>query len=141
MSDLQLKVSKTIHAPIDKVFDSWLDAETLSRFMLPMPGMENPEVETNPVVGGEFTITMRVGDNSVPHTGNYIEIDRPRKLVFSWNSPASPDDSVVTLNLTKIDEQQTNVELTQIRFIDEQHRSNHEGGWGNILLSLSEQVS
>ena len=141
MTDLTVNVSKTIEAPISKVFDAWLDPSTLAKFMLPMPGMENSQVENEAHEGGAFTIIMQVGDNKVPHTGKYIKIDRPRKLVFTWVSPESVDDSIVTLDFTELNDNQTNIELSHVKFIDEQRRSNHEGGWGNILSKLSEVVN
>ncbi len=36
MTDLIVNISKTIQAPIEKVFDAWLNPETLSQFILPM---------------------------------------------------------------------------------------------------------
>ena len=141
MTDLSINISKTIRAPISKVFNSWLDPETLAKFMLPMPGMETPEVQNDARVGGAFTIIMRVGANKIPHTGKYLQIDHPKKPVFSWISPESVDDSVVTLNFTETGKNHTNVELTQVKFIDEKRRANHEGGWGNILSSLDEVLS
>ena len=137
MTDLIVNVNKTIHAPILKVFNAWLDPKTLSQFILPMPGMQNPEVETDPREQGEFTILMHVGDDKIPHTGKYIKISPPDKLVFSWESPFSTADSTVTLNFTKIDENTTHIDLTHVKFPDEESRSNHEGGWKNILTELN----
>ena len=140
MTDLTVNVSKIIEAPITKVFDAWLDPNTLAKFMLPMPGMEDSQVENEPHERGAFTIIMQVGDNKIPHTGKYLEIDRPKKLAFTWESPESVDDSVVTLNLTKLSDNKTNIELIHVKFIDEKRRSNHEGGWGNIINKLNEVV-
>ena len=120
------------------MFDAWLDPVMLSRFILPAPGMPQPEVENDAREGGRFTIVMHVGDDNIPHTGSYLTIDRPGKLVFSWESPYSTDDSTVTLNLTAIDETTTRVELTHVKFLHEEARSDHEGGWGNILDKLDE---
>jgi uncharacterized protein YndB with AHSA1/START domain len=136
MTDLTVNITKTIHAPIERVFDAWLNPETLSQFMLPMPGMPQPQTETDAREGGNFTIIMQVGDNKIPHTGKYLEISRPDKLVFTWESPFSTDGSIVTLKFTEVGENKTCVELTHIKFIDEETRENHEGGWGNILESL-----
>jgi uncharacterized protein YndB with AHSA1/START domain len=136
MTDLTVNITKTIHAPIEEVFDAWLNPETLSQFMLPMPGMPQPQTETDAREGGNFTIIMQVGDNKIPHTGKYLEISRPDKLVFTWESPFSTDGSIVTLKFTEVGENKTCVELTHIKFIDEETRENHEGGWGNILESL-----
>ncbi len=136
MSDLVLSVNKRINAPIEKVFDAWLDAATLAKFILPMPGMPEPEVENSPKQGGRFKIVMHVGENDIPHTGEYLEINRPNRLVFTWKSPFSTDDSTVTIDFTKTADNVTDVKLTHVRFIDEEARLNHEGGWANILDAL-----
>jgi uncharacterized protein YndB with AHSA1/START domain len=141
MTDLTINVSKIIKAPITKVFDAWLDPGTLAKFILPMPGMENSQVENEAREGGEFTIIMQVGDSKILHTGKYIEIDRPHKLTFTWESPESADNSIVTLNFTELNDGKTNIELTQVKFIDEKRRLNHQGGWGNILSKLNEVIN
>ncbi len=136
MTDLTVNVTKIIHAPIERVFDAWLNPKMLSQFILPMPGMPEPQAHTDAREGGNFNIIMQVGDDKIPHTGKYLEINRPNKLVFTWESPFSTDGSTVTLKFSDIGENKTNVDLTHIKFIDEERRANHEGGWGNILESL-----
>lgn len=138
MTDLTVNITKTVHAPIEQVFDAWLNPELLTRFILPAPGMPQPEVENEPREGGRFTIVMHVGDDRIPHTGSYLELDRPHRLRFSWESPYSTDDSTVTLDFAEIDSTTTRVELTHVKFLHEEARSGHEGGWGNILDRLSE---
>lgn len=138
MTDLTVNITKTVHAPIEQVFDAWLNPELLTRFILPAPGMPQPEVETDPREGGRFTIVMHVGDDRIPHTGSYLELDRPHRLRFSWESPYSTDDSTVTLDFAEIDSTTTRVELTHAKFLHEEARSDHEGGWGNILDRLNE---
>lgn len=141
MNDLTVTVSKTIQAPIETVFDAWLNPELLAQFMLPMPQMACPEVKCEPVLGGRFEILMQVGENKVPHTGEYLTMERPNTLAFTWVSPASLEDSVVTLNFSSADNNATKVDLTQVKFIDEQHRDNHQGGWSNILAALDKAVA
>lgn len=138
MNDLICKLSRVINAPIDKVFDAWLDPHLLSRFMLPMPGMPQPNIEVDGREGGRFRIHMDVGGEIIPHSGTYLELDRPNRLVFSWESPFSTDGSTVTLEFTAQDKTKTRLELTHIRFIDEETRDNHEIGWGNILAALDD---
>ncbi len=141
MTDLTVNVNKTIHAPIDKVFDAWLNPEILSLFMMPMPGMSASDIENDVREGGDFTIIMHVGNEALPHTGKYVEINRPDKLVFTWVSHRSVDNSIVTLNFTKIDDNNTNISLSHVKFIDEKARSDHQGGWGNILDKLDDVIN
>ena len=137
MTDLTVNITKNINAPIEKVFDAWLDPEMLTQFILPAPGMPNPEVENDAREGGQFSIIMQVGDNKIPHSGTYLTINRPLQLVFSWESPFSIDGSQVDLKFTSVDEQTTRVELTHTKFADEESRDNHNGGWNKILDELA----
>lgn len=136
MTDLALSISKTIAAPIERVYDAWLDPALLAQFILPAPGMPNPEVDNDAREGGRFSIIMHVGDERIPHSGTYLVLQRPNRLVFSWESPFSTDDSQVTLVFDALDENSTRVQLTHRKFINEEARDNHEAGWGNILDAL-----
>lgn len=139
MTDLKVNIEKIIHAPIEDVFDAWLNPEMLAQFMRGLPEMTETEVDIDAREGGRFTFVMNLGDEKIPHTGKYLEIRRPDKLVFTWESQYSvADNSTVTLLFTKIDETKTNISLTHLRFIDEEARSGHEEGWGHVLVHLEE---
>ncbi len=141
MAELSVNINRTIHAPIEKVFDAWLNPELLSKFMKGMPDKTDTDVEIDAREGGRFTFVMHVGDDKFSHTGTYVEISRPDRLVFTWASRHSVvDNSTVTLDFTKLAEDRTNVSLTHVKFIDEASRSAHEAGWSNILENLSEIV-
>jgi len=141
ITDLTVSLRKIINAPIEKVFDAWLDAKTLSRFMTPMPGMPEPRVEADGKQGGGFTIYMQVGDQEIPHKGQYLEVKRPNKLVFTWESPFSCDGSNVSINFTAIDDLSTQVDFLHVKFADQQARDNHEGGWNEILDKLDQLLN
>lgn len=98
--------------------------------------MPEPKTTIDSQVGGKFEILMKVGNDEIPHTGNYLIIDRPKKLKFTWSSPFSPKDSTVTLLFEAIDDGITKVELTHVKFLNQESRDNHEGGWNNILEKL-----
>ena len=142
MTDLTVNIEKIIHAPIEKVFDAWLNPKMLSKFMKGMPDKTDTDVEIDAREGGHFTFVMHVGDDKIAHTGKYVEISRPHKLVFTWASRYSiVDNSTVTLNFTKIEDNKTNISLIHVKFIDEESRSGHEEGWSNILDNLYEIMS
>lgn len=134
-NDLRLTVSRTIKAPVEKVFDAWLDPEILSRFMTPGEDVTVPSATVDPVEGGAFEIIMKVGDKEIPHSGVYKTIDRHSRLVFTWASPHSLDGSTVTLDFAPVDGG-TEVTLTQVRFSSDDSRDGHEKGWTAILAAL-----
>ncbi len=136
MSDLILTTTRRFKASAATIFDAWLDPAMLARFMCPGPDMSVPKAETDATVGGRFDIVMKAGDQEIPHWGVYKAIDRPSKLVFTWQSPFSVEDSTVTLTLTESDGG-TDVELSHVKFRDEETRDNHLGGWNGILAKLA----
>ncbi|MGR3323047.1 MAG: SRPBCC family protein [Pseudooceanicola sp.] len=133
--DLMLKLSRTIPAPPEKVFDAWLDPETMKRFMAP-GGRPTLSAETDPRVGGSYELMMSGAQGEAHrHWGEYREIDRPHRLVFTWNSPHAEPDSVVELTFRAV-EGGTEVTLTHDRFPSEGSRTGHESGWTSILQNL-----
>jgi uncharacterized protein YndB with AHSA1/START domain len=141
MSDLSLTVAKTIPAPVEAVFNAWLNADTLAKFMTPGPGMTVPKAESDGREGGRFAIVMAAGEQEIPHSGTYLEVKPHERIVFTWESPHSIDGSTVTLNFKPAGNGATDIELTHVKFANEESRNNHEGGWTNILESLGQNLS
>lgn len=94
-----VRIVRILPAPPEAVFDAWLDPEAIRVWMCPGDIFESV-AEVEPRVGGRFRIVMRSPGRDDPHTGVYLEIDRPRRLVFTWSSAGtSHRDTVVTLEL------------------------------------------
>ena len=140
MTELSLTVERTINAPQEKVFSAWLDPDMLKRFMLPGENMSVPIASTDPREGGRFEILMRASEGDIPHAGTYETIDPHNRIVFTWESPYSTDDSRVTLDFAPNGDG-TNLTLTHVRFPNEESRNNHEGGWTAILGVLDATLS
>ncbi len=137
----EVNITKTIAAPRQAVFEAWLDPEKLSKFMTPAPGMTVPRAETDAKVGGKYLIVMKAGEQEIPHHGEYKQIDRYEKLVFTWLSPFSQPGSLVTLTFKELAPNQTELNLHHVGFKDEESRNNHEGGWTSIVEVLSKVVA
>ena len=60
MSELTLSVEHTINAPIEFVYNAWLDPALMAKFMTPAPGVVATDISTEPHVGGQFAVTMIV---------------------------------------------------------------------------------
>ena len=135
--EYSLTVQREIAAPAEVLFDAWLDARSLGEWLKPY-GTRETRAETDPRVGGAFRIVMVDGEAAIPHTGTYREIDRPRRLVFTWNSPGTQfRDSIVTVTFEPASNNSTVVAIHQVGLPDEQARAAHHGGWSDILARLS----
>ncbi len=138
MNDVQnapkVVVRREIRATAEELFDAWLDPASLAVFMRP-GGTERTTVKVDPRVGGAFEIHMHMESGTVPHKGRYLEIDRARRLVFTWNSPyAGDNDSRVTVEFRSA-RGKTEVVITHEGLPADQQVS-HNGGWSDILVLL-----
>lgn len=133
MSELELTINRTISASRETVFNAWLSPEMLAKFMRTPTGSEVSKVKNDPVKGGRFSIVMMAADKEIPHAGTYLEIDPYSRLAFTWESPYSLDDSVVTIDLAEAAPGKTAITLKQVKFRSEEARDGHKGGWNAIF--------
>src|SRR5512135_1810536 len=85
---VRVVVERILPATPAEVFAAWVDGETLREFIGPGDA-STADVEVDPRVGGHFRITMWVDGRALEHEGEYRAIDPPRRLVFTWQSPAT----------------------------------------------------
>lgn len=106
---LSVVVYRHFSAPPQAVFDAWLDAECAALFLFATPDGVMEKVEINPRIGGGFIIAERRGEMLATHSGTYLEIERPRRLVFDFSAGApatrvgieiAPSDAGCDLTLT-----------------------------------------
>lgn len=139
MTDLTLVASRTIKAPAKQIYDAWIDPNMLAKFMRPGPDMTVPKATVDARKGGRFAITMRSGEQDIPHAGTYLELSPYSRIVFTWESPFSFEGSTVTIDLAAKGDA-TEVTLTHVKFSDETSRDNHAKGWEGILAGLAETL-
>jgi uncharacterized protein YndB with AHSA1/START domain len=128
-------ITRRFEFPAERVFDAWLDPATAGKWLFATPTGKMMRVDIDARVGGAFTITRRDGED-VEHVGTYLEIDRPRRLVFTFAVPKYSE--VVTRVSVDLRRLPNGCELTLT----------HEGvlpewldasrqGWGMILDGLT----
>jgi uncharacterized protein YndB with AHSA1/START domain len=139
--DYTVTVRREIAAPAEKLFDAWLDPQSLGSWLRPC-GIRETRAETDPRVGGTFRIVMADDKSSIVHSGTYREIDRPSRLVFTWCSPATRfRDSIVTVTFQPSPGNSTVVQIHQAALPDEQARDSHQAGWSDALRELDRVLS
>lgn len=98
-----IRVARTFNASAERVFDAWLDPVWIGRFMFG-PHLRDEQIvslSNEQRVGGQFHYKVTRQGQAIDHTGTYREIDRPRRLVFTWGVDSVQGDlSVVTITLT-----------------------------------------
>jgi len=133
-----LVVRRVIHATREDVFDAWLDAENMAEWMRPGDTFE-AKVELDPRVGGKFHILMIHGRDDHDHWGEYLEIDRPNRLSFTWISKNTlMQPTIVTIEFREV-ENGTELTLTH-RGLPDEKVEDHRNGWGTIVRRLAEVV-
>jgi uncharacterized protein YndB with AHSA1/START domain len=95
-------------------------------------------------VNGSFRVRFRTADGRVHEcTGQFLEIDKPSRVVLSWRwAEGGEPDEVAANNTSRVEFRlrpiDTGTELTLIHSALETEVSarSHEGGWGGALEKL-----
>lgn len=129
-------VRRTIPASAEVLFDAFLDPNALAEWM--RPGAIRSTIATvEPHVGGRYEVLMQGESGTIPHRGVYRLLDRPKRLVFTWNSPHSgPNETLVTVDFVKV-AKGTEVVVTH-ELLPEDARPSHSRGWTSGLEHLDE---
>ena len=131
-----VQITRRFDASIERVFDAWLDPEKAGRWLFATPTGQMVRAEIDARVGGSFVFTDRRDNEDVEHLGTYLEIDRPRRLVFSFVVPKfSPQLTRVSIDLRPLP---TGCEITlSHEGVLPEYRDRAQDGWGKILDALA----
>jgi uncharacterized protein YndB with AHSA1/START domain len=119
-SHVVVRVSHRYCASAERVFDAWLTPGQASRFLFRTRTGNVMQCVITPKVGGGFTVTDRRptadGDESVfdvVHMGKYVEIARPRRLVFDLTVLTYTEDTTrVTVEVAPLGPQACELSLS-----------------------------
>jgi uncharacterized protein YndB with AHSA1/START domain len=133
-----LVVRRFIPVPRERVFAAWLDPTSLAQWMRPGAATD-ATAEVDPRVGGKFRIVMLHGREEFEHTGEYLSIQPPARLSFTWVSKATDHrQTEVTIDFLERPGG-TELVLTHRRLPTMQVES-HRSGWTDILPKLQEKL-
>ncbi len=105
-SKIEAKVTHRFKATAEQVFDAWLNPAQVRLWMTAaLKGFglagDIQRIEIDARVGGEFFFSDLRDGTEAKHWGTYLELDRPRKIVFTWivDESEEANPSVVTLTI------------------------------------------
>jgi uncharacterized protein YndB with AHSA1/START domain len=134
----RVAVKHRFTASAERVYDAWLDPAKMRKFLYTTATGEIVRCDVDGRVGGKYAIIDRRNGEDVLHEGTYLELERPRKIVFTLRVPKySPEEDRVTIEITPLVD---GCELTLTthppdEWADETHR-----GWTMILDVLNETL-
>ena len=91
-----VRVQRVMPATPEMVFDQWLDPESLEEWMCPRP-VRVVDVTVEPHVGGVVRFDVDDSGTRVLITGQFMTIDRPNLLRFTWSNSNWPDPTVASV--------------------------------------------
>ncbi len=143
---LVVRVERVLDAPPARIFAAWTDPEVLRRWWAAEPDWTTPVAETDVRVGGGYRLAMQDSGGALhTMTGEYLEVDPPRRLVYTWrrqpraDDAGGPDFSVVSVDFIA-EGAATRVVLEERGFRDADERASHERGWAGCLDNLERRV-
>jgi len=131
-----VRVTRRFDAPAERIFDAWLDPKTAGRWLFATATGRMVRVEIDARIGGRFIFVDRRDGEDVEHRGEYLDIDRPRRLVFTFGVPKySSETTRVCIDIVPLD---TGCELTLTHEgVLPEYAERTKAGWTEILGRLA----
>ena len=94
-----VRVSARIAASPERVFDAWLDPAVAGKWLFATASRPMSRVAIDARVQGRFRFADGSDADRVEHRGVYVEIGRPRRLVFTLSAGSDLPDTRVTAEI------------------------------------------
>ena len=135
-----VRVTRRFDAAPERVFDAWLTPAMIGRWMFG-PALRDEKIlriEADARVGGSFSFLVLRQGTEIDHVGRYLEIERPRHLVFTWGiAQESAEESRVSIDITPVD---SGCELKLTHVMDAkwaEYADRTRSGWTTMLDALA----
>lgn len=142
-------LERVITAPIDWVFAAWTDPSLIGDWFGP-DGFSVVESQLDLRVGGQYRISIAAPDGSrICHYGEYVDVERPRRLAFTWvldgqdcdGSRAAQATTLVSIDLEAITTQSTKLVLRHEQLPNKDAVDGHLMGWSSSLDCLERALA
>jgi len=131
-----IRIARHFNASAEQVFDAWLDPGKAGRWLFATPTGAMLRVEIDARVGGRFLFIERRDGEDMEHMGEYLEMDRPKRLVFTFAVPKlSPLYTRVSIDIVPA---RTGCELTLVHEgVLPEYETRVQSGWSEIVSGLT----
>lgn len=133
-----VRVQRVMPAAPEVVFDEWLDRESLREWMCPRP-VRVVDVTVEPHVGGTVRFDVDDSGTRVLITGQFLTVDRPHRLRFTWSNSNWPDpttESVVNVAFEPVGDDETLMSIEHSLLPPEEFES-FDNGWTLTFQQLA----
>ena len=137
--DLLVRVDRHFNASAERVFDAFLDPQQAKHFMFVM-GEPLVRSEIDPIVGGKYTFVDRRDGEDVAYTGEFLDITRPQRLIFTLSVPKYSQDKDEVRIVIEPEDHGCGLTLTQETHGDDETRRLVEQGWNGVLDRLATTI-
>ncbi|MDT5011241.1 MAG: hypothetical protein QOH57_2858 [Mycobacterium sp.] len=134
-----VRLQRVMPAAPEVVFDQWLDPESLEEWMCPRPA-RCIAITVEPHVGGVVRFDVDDRGTSVLITGQFLAVDRPRQLRFTWSNSNWDDPttvSVVNVSFEPFDSDQTLMSIEH-SLMPPQEFDDFHNGWSKTSDQLAD---
>lgn len=140
-SSIEVRAIRYFEAAPERVFDAWLVPRVLGQWMFgPHVRQENVvRLDVDPRVGGRFSLKVERNGEIVDHVGQYLEIERPHRLVFTWAVKGQSDDAPSQVHIDIVASSSGCV-LTLVHSMDakwSEYAQRTQDGWNTMLDALA----
>jgi len=137
---VEVRVSQRYDAPPERVFDAWIDPGVAGQWLFATASRPAERVKIDARAGGGFHVVERRRGADVVHAGAYVEIARPRRLVFTLSERRDArDGSRVRVEIARLDK---GCELTLVQEnVPPDQAGRIEGRWSGMLYGLETKLA
>lgn len=130
-----LTITRRLPASPEAVFDAWTTPEILRQWMCPFD-TKVVRADVDLRVGGKYYIDMQGEEALYKHEGEYVEIDRPNRLVFTWISAGTRQEVTLVTVTFEPSGDGTILTLVHDRLPGAEAVGDHNRGWTSALDNL-----
>jgi uncharacterized protein YndB with AHSA1/START domain len=142
-SKIEARVTHRFKATAERVYDAWLNPDLVRVWLAAalkglglVPDIRRVEIDAR--IGGRFFFSDMRDGQEARHWGTYLELDRPRTIVFTWIVDESGEADPSTVTLT-IEPEPEGCVATIVHEMDAQwadYLSQTESGWARMLQAV-----